>query len=129
ALRFPQNWGSLSASFVFLRQERRKKMANVTPEVFKETLDEFLAPINERLDALEEKQSKKAEIKKEVARGGILVGKSFENGVEEPIFQAGFTEDYLSDRKGILKARLQKAVANGDKTQAELLKLQINDME
>ena len=35
-------------------------MENVTPEVFKETLDEFLAPINERLDALEEKQSKKA---------------------------------------------------------------------
>ncbi|MCZ8490544.1 hypothetical protein [Lactococcus lactis] len=104
-------------------------MANVTPEVFKETLDELLNPINERLDALEEKQSKKAEIKKEVARGGILVGKSFENGVEEPIFQAGFTEDYLSDRKGILKARLQKAVANGDKNQAELLKLQIDEMK
>ena len=74
---------------LFSYSKKEGKMANVTPEVFKETLDELL----------------------------------------NPIFQAGFTEDYLSDRKGILKARLQKAVANGDKTQAELLKLQINDME
>lgn len=47
-------------------------MANVTPEIFKETLDEVLNPINERLDALEEKQSKKAEIKKRLQEVAFL---------------------------------------------------------
>ena len=100
----------------------------ITPKIFKEIIEDALQPINERLDAAEKKQAEKIE-KRELEKYGIAVGKSIENGESETLYQAGYSEDYLSERKGVLTLQLDKAIRYGDKAQEKLLKQKLSNLD
>lgn len=111
-------------------KERNRKMSEtkITPKIFKEIIEEALQPINERLDAAEKKQAEKIE-KRELENYGIAVGKTIENEESKTLYQAGYTEDYLSERKGVLNLQLDKAIRYGDKAQEKLLKSKLSNLD